>query len=381
MIWILAVIMAVVVGGSLLWPLKATVSPRAGRGAKAMAIYEDQLTELDRDAERGLITQDEMRAAQVEIKRRMLGVEDMSEAGISVAGKPAILLAALFVPLAGFGLYTLVGAPYVPSVPFAEREAEQDDAVQLNRLITELVNRLESDPDGGETRGWQLLATTYMNQGRTADAVEVYARLVERPDATTATFSQYAEALITAERGVVTPLASRVIARAAELDPTNPAATYYRALERDQAGESAVARELLLARIAQEGQPAPWMSTFLQTANQMGEGLGLAPVGLPDFPETRGPSQEDIEAASEMSGEERQAFIRSMVDGLEARLQDEPENLDGWLQLARSLTVLGEEDRALSAFQNAQPLLDSLPADDPRRAIVAEGLSQFGGGN
>ncbi len=381
MIWVLAALMALTVGVGLLWPLGTGAAPRGGRAAKAMAIYEDQLTEVDRDAERGLITPEEARAAQVEIKRRMLGVADMSDGTSDGSGRAAILIAAVFVPLAGFGLYSYVGAPDVPAVPFAERAVEQDDAAQLNRLIAELVSRLESDPDGGETRGWELLATTYMNQGRPSDAAAAYARIIDRPDATSATFSQYAEALITAERGTVTPLASRVIARAEQLDPDNPAASYYRAIERDQAGETAMARSLLLDRIAREGQPAPWMPTFLQTANQMGASIGLEPAQLPEFSGPRGPSQEDIAAASDMTVEERQDFIRSMVDGLEARLQDEPDNLDGWLQLARALTVLEETDRALKAFQGAQPLVAELPADDPRRQAVEQGLARLGSGD
>jgi len=64
---------------------------------------------------------------------------------------------------------------------------------------------------------------------------------------------------------------------------------------------------------------------------------------------------------------------------LEARLQDTPEDLEGWLQLTRALTVLGEEERALAALQNAEPLVADLPEDDPRRVLVETGLAQLGG--
>jgi len=79
-----------------------------------------------------------------------------------------------------------------------------------------------------------------------------------------------------------------------------------------------------------------------------------------------------------MSTEEQSAFIRSMVDGLEARLQDEPDDLDGWLRLVRALVVLGEEDRALKALQEAAPLVQDLPEDDQRRRLVETGLERFG---
>ncbi len=381
MLWVLFALMAACVIIGTLWPLGKESTAQSGRSSKAMAIYEDQLAEVERDTERGLITAEEGRAAQVEIKRRMLATTERPEVKHSASGRAAVLIAALIVPLAGFALYWQVGAPQIPSVPFAERGQEQDDARQLQALVTELRSRLEEDPKGGETRGWELLATTYMNMGRPSLAADAFAQIVERPDATSATWSQYAEALISAESGAVTPLARRAIDRASELDPTNPAATFYSAIAMEQEGNTADARAMLLERIAQEGQPAPWMPTFLTTANQMGERLGLEPVGLPDIPERRGPSQEDIEAAEGLSVEERAAFIQSMVDGLEARLQDEPDDLDGWLQLTRALMVLGQEDRALAALRGAEPLVADLPADDPRRTMVENGLAQLSGSN
>jgi len=231
MLWVLFALMAACVVVGTLWPLGKQEGKQQGRHGKAMAIYEDQLAEVERDTERGLITPEEGRAAQVEIKRRMLATSEREEVGHSASGRAAIFVAALIVPFAGLGLYWQVGAPEIPSVPFAERGAEQDDARQLQTLVTELRNRLEDDPQGGETRGWELLATTYMNMGRPGLAAEAFSQIVERDDATSATWSQYAEALITAESGSVTPLARRAIDRAAELDPM-PAPCFWTASRR-----------------------------------------------------------------------------------------------------------------------------------------------------
>lgn len=51
------------------------------------------------------------------------------------------------------------------------------------------------------------------------------------------------------------------------------------------------------------------------------------------------------------------AKIRAMVDGLSARLQANPNDGEGWAMLGRSLRVLGQSDRAKSAFERAMPLL------------------------
>lgn len=378
MIWIIIAMMAATTILALIWPLGSSKSDEDGRAAKAMAIYEDQLGEVDRDAARGLITAEEARAAQVEIKRRMLAVDGSADTQVNASGKLAVIAAALFVPLAGLGLYTQVGSPDAISVPFAERSGEQQDAREMETLIVELRGRLQSDPDGGDLRGWELLGATLLNRGRIAEAVDAFRSASALPAATSATWSQYAESLIAAENGVVTPLASRAIARAEELDPSNPAATFYRAVQLEQSGQTAEARQTLLERIAKEGAPAPWMQTFLEAANDMGGRIGLEPVALPDFPEIRGPSQDDMEAAAAMTQQEQQEFIRSMVDGLEARLQDEPEDLDGWLQLARALVVMGEQDRALTALKSAEVLIADLPPEDQRRRLVEEGLKRFG---
>ena len=90
-------------------------------------------------------------------------------------------------------------------------------------------------------------------------------------------------------------------------------------------------------------------------------------------------SVEDIEAAQALTPEERMAFVESMVDGLAARLEAAPDDLDGWLQLARAYTVLGRNNEALAAYQSAEGLLDGLAAEDPRRDVVREGIATNGG--
>jgi cytochrome c-type biogenesis protein CcmH len=47
-----------------------------------------------------------------------------------------------------------------------------------------------------------------------------------------------------------------------------------------------------------------------------------------------------------MSPAERQAMIRSMVDRLAARLEQNPNDKDGWTRLAHAYDVLGESEKA-----------------------------------
>ena len=380
MFWVLAAALALITALAFVWPILRGTGEALDRADSAIAIFRDQLAEVDRDAGRGLISDEEAGAARTEIQRRMIAADKARGAGTSSGGRGAgvLLVCAVLTPIAGAGLYTQLGAPGTPSLPFAERGAEQEDAQNLNNLTAQLRKRLEADPDGGEARGWQLLATTYMNMGRFADAAYAYTKIINDPQASSATWSQYAEALISSEQGVITKPAEDAIAKALELDPLNPAGTYYRALALDQAGQTLDGRRLILERVAAEGAEQPWMETFLREANRMGAEFGLDPVGLPDFPEApRGPSAGDVEAASELSEEERMAFIRSMVSGLAERLEDEPGNLQGWLQLARAYMVLGQRGDARGALESAKLLTDKLPEGDARRQVVEDGLAEL----
>jgi len=53
--------------------------------------------------------------------------------------------------------------------------------------------------------------------------------------------------------------------------------------------------------------------------------------------------------------------IPSMVEGLAERLKREPDDLDGWLMLARSYTVLQEPEKAREAMANAAELAPEDP--------------------
>src|SRR3546814_13978534 len=90
--------------------------------------------------------------------------------------------------------------------------------------------------------------------------------------------------------------------------------------------------------LAEDSPPgSPWPELLQeQIARAAGE-LGIEPptIARPEEPGPRGPTAGDVEAAQDMTPEEREAFIRSMVDQPAARLEPEPADPDGWLRLAR----------------------------------------------
>ncbi len=110
-------------------------------------------------------------------------------------------------------------------------------------------------------------------------------------------------------------------------------------------GDSAGARQAL-DRGAQVYEGAPFVQ---QQLRQAAVELGL--VQSADTPGTRGPTEEEVAAASQMTRAEQEEMIRGMVGGLAERLKGRPDDLQGWQMLARSYGVLGEQAKAVEAYR------------------------------
>jgi cytochrome c-type biogenesis protein CcmH len=362
--------MAFVAMAFLLFPLLRRASETSGRDEAAIAVLRDQFAEIEQDEVRGLISASEARDAGIEIKRRLLALGKIHEGAMAQTGRGGWLLGAamVIVGASGVGLYAMLGQPGVPSVPYAERADERAASTEIAGLAAELRTRLEADANGGPFEGWVLLGQTYMRMNAYDGAAEAFTVAADRPDANSATLSQLAEALIAAENGVVTSAAETAIEAAIDLDPLNPAAVYYHAVALDQTGRTAVAYDVLAARIAQEAEVMPWMEAYIGQLNRIGERLGRQPVGpmmlLSRSSDAPGPNADDIAAAAELSAENRAAMVQSMVVRLAARLQEESEDLEGWLRLANAYRVLGDIDAARDALTRAEPLL---PDTGPER--------------
>lgn len=134
-------------------------------------------------------------------------------------------------------------------------------------------------------------------------------------------------------------------------------------------GDRSGAREAL-DRGAAAFPGAPFVQQqFRQTAAE----LGLSD----DAAAPRGPSAADVEAAQEMTDAERDEMIRGMVGNLAARLEDDPDDLEGWRMLARSYGVLGEADKAVAAYAH---LAERQPEDAAAQFDYARALVERDGG-
>ena len=97
---------------------------------------------------------------------------------------------------------------------------------------------------------------------------------------------------------------------------------------------------------------APWIPPILEQIQETSIRAGVD-YAIPEIGQTRGPSQADVEAASEMNAEDRMEMIEGMVAGLSDRLATEGGTYQEWGQLITALGVLGRFEDADKVYRDA----------------------------
>jgi cytochrome c-type biogenesis protein CcmH len=102
----------------------------------------------------------------------------------------------------------------------------------------------------------------------------------------------------------------------------------------------------------------------------------VAPAAAPAAAQSSTPDparvREAQQALANAPAEDRQAMINSMVERLAARLEQQPNDIDGWTRLGRSYMVLNEPAKARDAYAHAI----KLRPDDPQlKAAYAEAVA------
>ena len=89
-IWMLFGAMTALVVMAVLWPLSRRHWATTRADDADLTFYRDQLAEIDRDSNRGLLSSAEAEAARAEAGRRLLRATSASESGLVALGEPAL---------------------------------------------------------------------------------------------------------------------------------------------------------------------------------------------------------------------------------------------------------------------------------------------------
>ena len=380
LLWVLIGLISLIVCAVIFRTLvrQKNVAPLA-RADFDVTVYKDQLLELDRDMQRGILNADEATSARTEIERRILTLADDVEATTKQveelkpgALSPATVGLALITPSAALVAYIVLGTPELPNLPYAERDiaaetrqvAERRRAQETEALAQRLAKRLQTEPDN--LQGWMLLSNYHATSGRTAEALTAIKKAHDLAPDNPYVLLQYAEALIPTQNNIVSAQASDLFNKALAADPRNPRARYYLALAKAQANNVRGAIQDWVDLISISPPDAPWLTTVRSQIIAASKELGVDPRSFepsaaalamgpsPSEPTAPGPSRQDVEAAGQMTAEERQAMIRGMVQRLADRLEEKPDDPEGWRRLANAYRVLGEDAKAAKAEVRAK---------------------------
>ncbi|MEL6167711.1 MAG: c-type cytochrome biogenesis protein CcmI [Pseudomonadota bacterium] len=374
--WIIALGFAALVAATLVRALWQD----AGAGSSGdVAIYRDQLREVDRDVARGVLGDEEAEAARIEVSRRLLAA-DKAVASAAASGGPerGRVIAAAAVAAISFGgaiaLYMVIGAPGYPDLPLDRRialadaaradrpgQAEAERAIPESlrpdaqpehlTLVTRLREALEDRPD--DLQGHRLLAQHEANLGRFQAAAAAQTRVIGilGENATAEDHARLADVLILAAGGYVSPEAEAAIGATLSRDPGNGTALYYAGLLEAQTGRPDRAFRIWRRLLEGTSDQAPWALPIRAQIEQVAALAGVDYV-LPEL--GRGPTADDVAAAEQMSPTERMAMIEGMVASLSSRLAEDGGPPEDWARLIRALGVLGQREDAAAIWTEAQ---------------------------
>jgi cytochrome c-type biogenesis protein CcmH len=312
--------------GVLLIPLLRPRTASTGRLDGELAIYRDQLAEIERERAAGTLPEGEAAAARLEVERRILAAGDhppppaRADATLHKILPPALALA---IPLLALGLYLQIGRPGLPAAPFVagkQAPAATDEPLSIEKLLAAARARLATQPDD--------------------------------PDA----LSALGEALTLEANGTVTRPAVESFNKALAAQPDDPRALYYLGLHEAQSGDSRAALVRWRALLAKSPADAPFLPMLRAEIERVAKAAGLDPDIPPAPTAMPRPSREQQEAMAAMTPEQRQQAIRGMVEGLAARMKENPQDRAGWLRLANAWKVLGESANAADAYAKADAL-------------------------
>jgi cytochrome c-type biogenesis protein CcmH len=218
----------------------------------------------------------------------------------------------------------------------------------VDTMISRLEARLKTDPTDGE--GFRTLGWSFLNTGKPAEATAAYAQAVKLLPGRADIHAGYGEALVAASKDTVTPEAKAQFEAALAIDPKEARARFFTSLHKAQNGEERAALDEWITLSNSAPADTPWQADVRQRITKLAAKLGVnvdarLKVAAPAT-STGGPDAAAVKAAEAMPATERQSMINGMVEGLAAKLQANPDDVDGWVKLLRSRVVLKDVARA-----------------------------------
>ena len=209
----------------------ADVKAEDERREANVAVYRDQLSELETDLRNGIVAEEQYAQDRDEIERRLL--EDTAQVHTKKT-TPGTISARSTAYVLGFGIpfiavlfYLKVGEPSLienpatiaaPAAATASGPMERSQE-QIEANVDKLAKKLESNPNDAE--GWTMLARSYSSMEKFSEAANAYGKATELTPKNADLWAEYAFATAMASGRSLKGKPTELINQALQVDPEN----------------------------------------------------------------------------------------------------------------------------------------------------------------
>lgn len=252
-----------------------------------IAIYRDQLAELEADLSNDVLSKEQYEKSKQELQKRML--QDVSVSGVGsdvrispnkTRGLVTAVVVILAIPLTAVSLYMTIGDTrgLLPQSQLANATQFHSENMagmpqghaEINSVVDNLVARLQDNPE--DIEGWVMLGRTYAIMGKFQEASATYGKLVEMIPDNAQLLSDYADVLAMTNNGSLIGRPAELINQALSIDPEYPKALALAGtveFEKENYEQAANYWQKLLGLIPQDSQLATSVSNSIDQAKSL----------------------------------------------------------------------------------------------------------------
>ena len=194
-----------------------------------IAVYRDQLSELESDLKNGIVSQEQYTQDREEIERRLLedtksGTSERKASTTAATARYTAYGIGIAIPLVTVVFYLNVGNPKAiegpPPTPIQSATGGgQRTQEQIEANVAALAKRLQSNPS--DAQGWTMLARSYSSMGKFSESVGAYTKATELTPKDADLWAEFAFATAMASGRSLEGRPMELIDHALKVDPEN----------------------------------------------------------------------------------------------------------------------------------------------------------------
>lgn len=269
-------------------------------GGTNVDLYRDQLADLDRDLQSGVLAADQYEQARRDLEGRL--AEELEQSGATGAnrvGHAGVSFGVIAgVPILAIAIYWVLGSPQAlqPDSVAASGADHAVTAEQVERMVEKLAQRLRTEP--GDAAGWSMLGRSYAALSRFSEASAAFAQAVKLLPGDASVLADYADMLAMAQGRKLAGEPRRIVAKALAADPNHlkalalagsaafeageyaEAVRYWERLERTLPPGSELASSVAASIAEARGLAGGAVAKPAKSAEKSGAGTGVAEISI-----------------------------------------------------------------------------------------------------